>query len=144
MQQHEWIKLLKVDPEQAVKVLLRLEVHTAQSLPREPSEIVRNAVPGCKSANDSKLLAFLDTGLCEWFQQMRAEAPPVNALAYATVCRYWDAIHIVREFDLPKTRSELSEYEEEYLEWFRAIPDRDFIRSPLQGYMMLMKQIKGN
>lgn len=144
MQQHEWIKLLKSDPEQAVKALLRLEVHTARDLPREPSEIVRNAVPGCKSASDSKLLAYLDTGLCEWFQQMRAEAPSADSLVYATVFRYWDAIHIVQEFDLPKTRSELTEYEEEYLEWFRAIPDMDFIRNPSQGYVNVMKQIKGN
>ena len=144
MHQHEWIRLLKTDPLQAVKKLLLLEVNCSNGYANTPTVVVRNAIPGLTSTKNSKLLGYLDEGLCEWFQQMQTQTIPVNVETYLFVSRCWEAIRLAQAFHLPKTFNELLEYEENYLEWFGRIPNMDFIRSPLQGYVKLMKQIKGN
>lgn len=143
MNQAEWIGLLKSDPEQAVKVLLHEEVKCAAAYRKTPAEFVYAVTPGHKSAKSNKLIARLDTGLREWFQQMRLQAVPVNVETYLFISRVWEAIHLLEYFDLPKTSALFLENEEDWLTWFESFPNMEFIRSPLQGYLKLIKQIKG-
>ena len=134
MHQHEWIKLLKVDSVQAVKKLLLLEVNCSNGYANTPVVVVRNAVPGLKSANHSKILKQLDEGLCKWFQTALLQPPPKGIEAYSSIKRCWDAINLVEEFILPKTTNELLDHKEDYLKWFGNIPNMDFITSPLNGF----------
>ena len=134
MHQHEWIRLLKTDPVQAVKKLLLLEVNCSNGYANTPMVVVRNAIPGLTATKNSKLLGYLDEGLCEWFQTALLQPPPKGIETYSFVKRCWDALGLVEEFILPKTTNELLDHKEDYLEWFGNIPNMDFITSPIKGF----------